>query len=74
MLLVDGPTPTWEHDVKVEDTLKINMHLLCKGLGCGAQYSMYNTKGVYKKISSESLAYKTYIWDEHLSTQCCIDK
>jgi hypothetical protein len=39
--------PTWEHDVKVVDILKINMHLLCKILGCRDQYNLYNTEGVY---------------------------
>ena len=36
VVLVDDPklTPTWEPDGKVVDTMRINMHSLCKILGC----------------------------------------
>ena len=34
VLLVDDAKPSWKLDVKMVDTLKINMYLLCKILGC----------------------------------------
>lgn len=34
VLLVDDAKPSWRLDVKMVDTLKINMYVLCKVLGC----------------------------------------